>query len=94
MSAPQHVADIAAELPHHSINGHGQAGAGAVRALVDPSTEQVWLERLDASMDQLNAAVAGAKESLPIWADTPPGARAGALTNLAELIEAHREDLA
>ena len=94
MSAPQHVAHIAAELPHHSINGHGQAGAGGVRALVDPSTEQVWLERFDASMDQLNAAVAGAKEALPIWADTPPGARAGALANLAALIEAHREDLA
>jgi len=94
MITAKQVAEIAARAPHHFLAGAGQAGAGATRSLVDPATEQVWLEVHDASTQQLDQAVEAAQRALGPWSTTAPNARAKILTRLADLIDPQADDLA
>lgn len=82
------VAQVADALLHLVVGGAARSGDGGARALVDPATEQVWIAWRDASVEQLDQAVASAQRALSPWSDTPPGQRAKCLTRLAELIEA------
>lgn len=94
MTTSQHALNVAMQVPHHFLNGAGQAGMGAGRSLIDPATEQVWLDVRDASASQLGEAVKGAKGALERWSGAAPNARARTLTRLADLIEARADDLA
>jgi betaine-aldehyde dehydrogenase len=60
--------------------------------VIEPSTEQV-LERIDrAGPDEVDEAVARAREALPAWRELAPGARAALLRELtAALEDAHGE---
>ena len=48
---------------------------------------------LDCTVPQLDAAVAAARAAQPAWGDATPGERARVLLRLADLVEAHADEL-
>ena len=70
------------------INGSLVAGEGAVEKVLDPATGQCIAEIPEASVAQLNAAVAAAEAAAAGWAQTVPKDRATLLLRLADRIEA------
>ena len=62
--------------------------------VLEPATEAVLAELPPADESQLDAAVARAKASYPAWRALTPTARAGALRDLAGVLEQHQDDLA
>jgi acyl-CoA reductase-like NAD-dependent aldehyde dehydrogenase len=63
-------------------------------AVLEPATEAVLAELPAADGPRLDAAVARARASYPAWRALTPGARAGALRDLATVLEQHHEELA
>ena len=63
-------------------------------AVVEPATEQVLAEVPRAGAEEVDAAVAAAKEAFPAWRAVSPGDRASLLHGLAGQIESESEDLA
>src|SRR3984893_3981006 len=70
------------------IDGVLVAGEGAVERILDPATGQCIAEVPEASLSQLNAAVAAAEAAAPAWARVVPKDRATLLLRLADRIEA------
>jgi betaine-aldehyde dehydrogenase len=62
--------------------------------VVEPATEQVMAEVPRAGVEEVDAAVAAAKEAFPGWRDVEPAERATALRRLADAIESRADDLA
>ena len=62
--------------------------------VVEPATEQVMAEVPRAGVEDVDAAVARAKEAFPAWRALTPERRAEVLHGLADALEAHGEDLA
>lgn len=62
--------------------------------VINPSTEEVIADAPRASLDQLEAAVAGAKAAFPRWAATPTDERRAAVLAAANAIEANSRDIA
>jgi acyl-CoA reductase-like NAD-dependent aldehyde dehydrogenase len=62
--------------------------------VLEPATEAVLAELPRAGAQEVDAAVAAAAAALPAWRALAPGARAGALRELAENLAAHHEELA
>jgi betaine-aldehyde dehydrogenase len=62
--------------------------------VLEPSTEAVLAEIPRAGAEQADAAVAAARAALPSWRALAPGARAALLRELADVLEAHAEELA
>nr|XP_057912714.1 2-aminomuconic semialdehyde dehydrogenase [Doryrhamphus excisus]XP_057912715.1 2-aminomuconic semialdehyde dehydrogenase [Doryrhamphus excisus]XP_057912716.1 2-aminomuconic semialdehyde dehydrogenase [Doryrhamphus excisus]XP_057912717.1 2-aminomuconic semialdehyde dehydrogenase [Doryrhamphus excisus]XP_057912718.1 2-aminomuconic semialdehyde dehydrogenase [Doryrhamphus excisus] len=60
----------------------------------DPSTGQVYCKVPDSGKEEVEAAVQAAKEAFPGWSARSPEQRAQVLNKLADLIEAHLEELA
>ncbi|XP_030201379.1 2-aminomuconic semialdehyde dehydrogenase [Gadus morhua] len=60
----------------------------------DPSTGQVYCSVPDSGQDEVNAAVAAAKEAFPDWSSRSPEQRAQVLNKLADLIEANLDEFA
>ncbi|XP_048842502.1 2-aminomuconic semialdehyde dehydrogenase [Brienomyrus brachyistius] len=60
----------------------------------DPSTGEVYCKVPDSGKDEVELAVAAAKEAFPAWAAWSPSDRAQVLHKLADLIEAHLEEFA
>jgi acyl-CoA reductase-like NAD-dependent aldehyde dehydrogenase len=65
-----------------------------VMPVVNPATEEVLAECPRASKEQLNAAVAAAKAAFPAWAATPIDERRKLVLKMADVIEAHADELA
>jgi acyl-CoA reductase-like NAD-dependent aldehyde dehydrogenase len=63
-------------------------------AVIEPATEAVLQKVPRAGADDIDAAVARAKEAFPAWRAIAPGARAAHLRALADELEAHLEELA
>lgn len=63
-------------------------------SVIDPSTEAVLAELPEADAAQLDAAVEDATRAFPDWSAVAPADRARLLRRLADLIEAHGEELA
>jgi len=61
---------------------------------VEPATGAAYARVPDSSADDVNAAVAAAKNAFPAWTATPPAERSRLLLRLAELIEQNLERLA
>lgn len=59
---------------------------------VDPATGAVYSQVPDTDEDDLNAAVAAAKQAWPLWRKTSAEQRAAMLSRLADLMEARFED--
>ncbi|MFI4984562.1 MAG: aldehyde dehydrogenase family protein [Solirubrobacterales bacterium] len=62
--------------------------------MLEPATEAVLAEVARAGIDDVDAAVARAKASLPGWRALGPGERAEALRALADTLAEHHEELA
>jgi acyl-CoA reductase-like NAD-dependent aldehyde dehydrogenase len=61
---------------------------------MEPATEAVLEQVPRAGVAEVDAAVARAREAYPAWRALAPGARAGALRDLAEELAVHGEELA
>jgi len=75
-----------------TIGGEGVAGASSFDVL-NPANEQVIAQAPDASREQLDQAVAAAREAFPAWAATPIDERRKAVLALAGAIFANVEAL-
>ena len=78
------------------IDGEWVDAQGGTLDAVDPATEEVIDQIGVASRDDVNAAVAAARGAFeaPEWAGLEPKARAALLFRLADLVEAHGDELA
>src|SRR5260370_26504792 len=72
------------------IDGVLVAGEGPVERVLDPATGQCITEVPEASLSQMNAAVAPAEAAPPAWAETSPKDRAALLLRLAPPVEPDR----
>jgi acyl-CoA reductase-like NAD-dependent aldehyde dehydrogenase len=61
--------------------------------VINPATEEVLATCPRASREQLNTAVAAAKAAFPGWAALPIGERSSVMLAVADLIEAHSDEL-
>jgi len=79
----------------HFIAGHEEAGTGTGKAPVfDPARGVVTADVALASADDVNRAVAAAREAFPAWSATPSHVRARVLFRFRQLVEDVAEDLA
>jgi acyl-CoA reductase-like NAD-dependent aldehyde dehydrogenase len=62
--------------------------------VLEPATEQVMAEVPRAGAEEVDAAVARAKDAFPAWRAVTPGDRAAQLHRLANALDEHVEDLA
>jgi betaine-aldehyde dehydrogenase len=62
--------------------------------VIEPATEQVMAQLPDAGEEELDAAVARAKQAYPAWRAVEPAERSALLRSLADAIEAKGEELA
>lgn len=74
------------------INGELRAG-DVTMPIINPATEQLLAECPRASEAQLNQAVAAAKAAFPSWSNTPIEVRKAALSQIADVVEAHAEEI-
>src|SRR3954468_418212 len=70
------------------------AADGASMEVLNPATSETIAEVPQGSAEDVDRAVAAAKQSLPEWLDATPGERAEALLKLADLIDDNAEELA
>ncbi|SAL69981.1 gamma-aminobutyraldehyde dehydrogenase [Caballeronia udeis] len=76
------------------IGGEFVPGAGNVEDVLNPATGDVIARIAEASLDQVQAAVAAASRAFPAWAKTVPKDRANLLLKLADAIEARATEFA
>jgi acyl-CoA reductase-like NAD-dependent aldehyde dehydrogenase len=63
-------------------------------SVLEPATEAVLAEVPRAGVEEVDEAVAHAREALPAWRALSPGERAHTLRSLADGLAAHRDELA
>src|SRR5437764_7990673 len=68
--------------------------AGETMEVVNPATGEAIAEVPRGTGEDVERAVAAAKQALPEWLETTPGERAELLLKLADLIDEHAEELA
>ncbi len=76
------------------IRGEQVSGQGAALAIENPATEETVTEVHGASPEQVDAAIAGAREAARGWAATPAVERAELLHEAATRMRAMTEELA
>lgn len=76
------------------INGELVAGDGEALPVIDPATGAEIARVAEASTEQLQAATRGAAEAFESYRQTTPGERAALLLQIADVMEAHQEELA
>ncbi|HSR55125.1 MAG TPA: CoA-acylating methylmalonate-semialdehyde dehydrogenase, partial [Alphaproteobacteria bacterium] len=85
---------MAAEL-HHFIGGKQVSGeSGRSGDVFDPATGRVQARVPLAGAQEVNAAIAAAREAFPAWAATPPQRRARVMFKFKDLIERDADALA
>lgn len=62
--------------------------------VMNPATGEQLAEVAEATKEDVDAAVAAAWKAFPAWRDTEPGQRAAVLYQIADIIDAHKEELA
>ncbi len=70
------------------------SASGETMEVVNPATGEAIAEVPRGTSEDVDRAVAAAKEALPEWLETTPGERAELLLKLADLIDEHAEGLA
>ena len=75
------------------INGELVDGAGTMPVL-NPATEEILAECPTASEDQLNEAVTTAQTAFEKWKETSLDERRAKLGEIADIIDAHSDELA
>ncbi|HYI98353.1 MAG TPA: aldehyde dehydrogenase family protein [Thermoleophilaceae bacterium] len=76
------------------IAGEQVEGQGSSLAVENPATEETLAELSAASEEQIDAAVAAAREAAPGWAATPAAERAELLHEVAARLRARTDELA
>jgi aminobutyraldehyde dehydrogenase len=76
------------------IGGEFQTGEGGLEKVLNPATGEVIVHIAEASLEQVQAAVAAANRAFPAWAKTTPRDRATLLLKLADAIEARATEFA
>jgi len=76
------------------IDGQFVAGEGRSEAILNPATGQPIAHVPEASIEQINRAVASAHRAFDTWSDTTPAERSALLLKLAAAIETHGEEFA
>src|SRR5689334_6062495 len=76
------------------VGGESVAGAGAPLAVENPYTTETIAEVASASAEQVDAAVARAREAWRAWARTPAGERCELLHEVARRLREQSERLA
>ena len=76
------------------IGGSWRPAAGGALAVVDPATEQTLAEVPAATVAEVHEALAAARAAQPAWAATSPITRGAHLRMLADIVAAHRDELA
>jgi len=76
------------------INGEMVDGAGEALGIIDPATGAEVAKVAEASPEQLQAAVRGADEAFETFSRTTPADRAALLLQIADVLEAHQDELA
>lgn len=76
-----------------TLDGQGVM-AGEHFDVLDPSTEERLAQAPDASLAQLNDAIASARRAFPGWRDAAHATRQAALLAMADRLQAHQEDFA
>ncbi len=76
------------------IRGERVAGNGRTLAVENPATEETFAELREPSREQLDAAIASAREAALGWGSTPAVERAEVLHEVATRIRARTDDLA
>ena len=69
------------------INGELTEGTGSAEKIINPRNEELILDMPEASLEQVEAAVAGAREAFGQWSQTTPGDRSAALLEIASRLE-------
>ncbi len=83
------------KLPNQMlIDGAFVAGQGEAERVLNPSTGELLVALPEASVDQVNQAVAGAQRAFESWSETTAAERAKMLLKLADAIEARAEQFA
>jgi malonate-semialdehyde dehydrogenase (acetylating)/methylmalonate-semialdehyde dehydrogenase len=75
------------------IDGEWVESEGEVKDVINPATGRVIATVPISTREEIDAAVAAAKEAFPDWRRTPPLARARCLFRLKELLEENFEEL-
>ena len=75
------------------INGELVDGAGTMPVL-NPATEEILADCPTASEDQLNEAVTAAQSAFEKWKETSLDERRAKLGEIADIIDAHSDELA
>ena len=78
----------------HFFGGQSRPGVGPVSEVFEPGTGQLLGLLRDATEDELEAAVAAAREAATAWAATPGDVRRKLLHRLADLIVENAEKIA
>ena len=77
------------------IDGTVVEGGGTDEvAVINPATEEVLGSFADSTSHDVDRAVSSARRAFPGWAALSPGARADVIRQLANLVEAHLDELA
>lgn len=76
------------------INGEMMAGEGAALPILNPATGDEVARVAEASPEQVDSAMRAADAAFEEFRTAPPSRRAGLLQDIANVIEAHAEDLA
>ncbi|TBW58177.1 aldehyde dehydrogenase family protein [Marinobacter halodurans] len=76
------------------INGEKVAGNGASFDVINPADETILVSGKMASTDQLDQAVAAARQAFATWRTTPEAERSALLHRIADRIEANADELA
>ncbi|WP_208719629.1 gamma-aminobutyraldehyde dehydrogenase [Pantoea cypripedii] len=76
------------------INGQQVRGHGTAEILVNPSSGEILGEVPEATEQQVDDAVAAAREAFPGWSQLPVGKRSQLLLKIADRIEKEGEDFA
>ena len=77
----------------HLINGKAQPGSDYFET-VNPATQETLAEVARGGAEEVNAAVAAAKEAFPAWAARPATERATLMRKLGDLIAKHVPEIA
>jgi len=76
------------------IDGELVDGAGEALAVLNPATGEEIGKVAEASPEQVDAAVRSSEAAFETFRHTPPAERAALLLRIADLIEAHQDELA
>src|SRR5690348_2889177 len=86
---------LAVRTLENFVGGTGVAATGdSARTIVSPVTGQPLADAPDASIDDVDSAVAAARRAQPSWAARSAWERAAVCHAIADLIHARREDFA